>query len=277
MHDLVPARLPDRATAAAALRMVQRLTLCAGLAAGLLAAARMLGVPLASLPLAALLVALAGLAGTWAMAWARRRGDPALVGRTARWPQALLVVPLCRPGRRRRPAAADRRPRMPPEAAWRWGGAMIVLAFPLLVAERVLAACPAARLPEAPALRALLFLPTVDPAGGRGAGHRRGAGRAGARRASWRRGCPLCSAPSPPNWRCGPPGAASCRRPPPPRPAPRRTRCWPGCSPRAPAEQPRRAGAAASRHRFRPQLGARLCPRRLRAARPGAGAARPGA
>jgi regulator of protease activity HflC (stomatin/prohibitin superfamily) len=41
------------------------------------------------------------------------------------------------------------------------GGAMLALAFPLLLAERIVAAQSAARLPEAPELRALLFLPVL--------------------------------------------------------------------------------------------------------------------
>ena len=48
-----------------------------------------------------------------------------------------------------------------PDAAFLLGAVLILLGFPLLVAERVLAAMPAARLPEAPSLRALLFLPTI--------------------------------------------------------------------------------------------------------------------
>ncbi|CAH2604329.1 Protease modulator HflK [Rhodovastum atsumiense] len=169
------AALPDRATAASALRLVRRLTLGLALAAALLAAPpalagvfpsvtmlRELGrAPFMTLPLAALLVALAGFAGSWAMAWARGRGDPDLVRRAARWPQALLVVPLAGAV-----AAAVLLPRAAippaaPETAWLWGGTMVVLAFPLLLAERVLATLPPARLPEAPALRGLIFLPTI--------------------------------------------------------------------------------------------------------------------
>ncbi len=174
-----PTDLPDQVTAAAGLQLVRLLALCIGLAVVMLAVAQILAlvlppahllhgwvrVRLAAPPLAALLVAFSGLAGTWAMAWARRRGDPTLVGRTARWPQVLLVAPLAVAA-----IAAALLPLLagPPDvltvmtrAAFLWGGAMVILAFPLLLAERVLAAWPPARLPEAPALRALLFLPTI--------------------------------------------------------------------------------------------------------------------
>ncbi len=187
MNDLAPARLvpreaaelPDQATAAAAVQMVRRLALGMGLAVVMLATAHLFArtlpaatllnelvrASLASLPLAALLVALAGLAGTWAIAGARRHGDPALVGRTARWPQALLVAPLAVSA-----VAAALLPRIAgvsdalpvvTGAAWFWGAGMVVLAFPLLLAERVVASVSPERLPEAPALRPLLFLPTV--------------------------------------------------------------------------------------------------------------------
>jgi len=137
---------------------------------------------LAALPLAALLPVVAGLAGTWVLAWARRRdacaarawtwrrvvllpaGSPMLVRRMARWPQAMLVVPLAGLGGM---AALLLLPGVDPTAsvvahvAWQLGGVLIVLGFPLLVAERMLAAVSAADLPEAPWLRALAFLPVV--------------------------------------------------------------------------------------------------------------------
>jgi len=139
-----------------------------------------------ALPLAAVLLAEAGLLGTWPIAWARRRallppcpaaprrrrlalpslpaaGDPRLVGRMARWPQVALVA---------LPASAavalawmlrplDIAPLVPPSAAYALAGGAVVLAFLLLLAERTLAAEPPARLPEAPALRALAFLATL--------------------------------------------------------------------------------------------------------------------
>jgi regulator of protease activity HflC (stomatin/prohibitin superfamily) len=140
---------------------------------------------LVALPLAALLPALAGLAGTCVMLGARRRaalpplphrargprwrawvplpprGNLALIGQAARWPQALLVVPLA--GLTVAAALLPQAGGNPvvPDAAFLWGAVLILLGFPLLVAERVLAATPAARLPEAPSLRALLFLSTI--------------------------------------------------------------------------------------------------------------------
>ena len=145
----------------------------------------------AALALAALLVALAGLAASWSLAWARRRaaqpqcptpagrrllawlrpgarGDALLVGRMARLPQALVVVPLAGltllcvfilsrlasalPGGGAVP---------PPDLCFALGGAAIVLAFPLLIGERSVASLPEVLLPEAPALRALLLLPVL--------------------------------------------------------------------------------------------------------------------
>jgi regulator of protease activity HflC (stomatin/prohibitin superfamily) len=171
--------MPDRATTTVALRLVRRLVLVVCVAVAILAAAQILAgilpptrrldellrARLTALPLAALLVALAGLAGTWAMVWARQRGDPARIGRTARWPQALLVVPLALSAvAAALPTWIGAPPNALPlarDAALLWGGALVVLAFPLLLAERVLAAVPSARLPEAPALRALVFLPTI--------------------------------------------------------------------------------------------------------------------
>ncbi len=141
----------------------------------------------AAVTIGSLLLGLAGVAAAWMMAWARRRalsppappgaigtagarrwrvwlrpgpaGDPALIGRTARWPQAIVM-----------PALASAAcaclwtlhgmaglPPGPPTARFALGGAAIVLAFPLLVVERHLAAVSASRLPEAPAVRRLLL------------------------------------------------------------------------------------------------------------------------
>ena len=147
----------------------------------------------AALPLASSLLALAGLAGTMTMLWARRRaagearsvparrgrfaylgvrllrwrlpvaGDPALIGRAARRPQALLVGGLSlaaivvawvwRP--------LPGTPLAPPDTVFTLGGAAILLGFPLLIAERVAATIPEALLPEAPGLRALLLIPAL--------------------------------------------------------------------------------------------------------------------
>ncbi|PPQ40823.1 SPFH domain-containing protein, partial [Rhodopila globiformis] len=187
MNDATPAHvvpqdaaaLPGRAAAAAGLRLARRLALTAGLVAIVLGAAQALTwtrlsagllrelarANVAAVPLAAVLASLAGIAGAWLMARARQRGDATRVARAARWPQMMAVVPLSAlvaaaallP---RFAAAPDVAPPVP-ETTWICGGALIVLAFPLLVAERVLAAWPPVRLPEAPGLRGLLFLPTV--------------------------------------------------------------------------------------------------------------------
>lgn len=133
------------------------------------------------LPLAALLPAAAGLAATWVMEWARRRaasvvpaltwrrfvllpaGSPTLIRWAARWPQALLVAPLAGLGvvAALLPGGDATMPPLTTQPAWQLGGALIALGFPLLVAERMLAVKPEAELPEAPWLRALLFLPTL--------------------------------------------------------------------------------------------------------------------
>lgn len=129
----------------------------------------------AGLATASLLLALAGLAATWIMVAARERAtSPAVegageVGRAARWPQLLAVVPLA--------AAAVAcawflRPlplplAAPVHAAHLLAGAPIVLGFPLLVVERWVAALPRSRLAEATDLRALVLLPALAfPAAG---------------------------------------------------------------------------------------------------------------
>jgi regulator of protease activity HflC (stomatin/prohibitin superfamily) len=158
----------------------------------LLIAARQSGlIPVA---LASLLLALAGLAGTWIMVWTRRRaaespapspapssheararwwprrarfrwpprGDTSLIGRAARWPQAIAITGLASIA-----AACAWLPPLasttPPSPATNFilGGVAIALAFPLLIAERLIAATPGSRLPEAPALRALLLVPVL--------------------------------------------------------------------------------------------------------------------
>ena len=176
-----------------AVRLARRLTLAA-IAAGvaILAAGRWAAIPLAAasqpaglipLALAALLLALTGLAGTWIMArarllaaaaplpratgWRRRlpaatRGDPGAIGRAARWPQAILAGALAPAAAASAwlPPAANLAPG-PQGSGLALGCAAIVLAFPVLIAERVVAATPAAVLPEAPALRTLLLLPVL--------------------------------------------------------------------------------------------------------------------
>ncbi len=147
----------------------------------------------AALPLAASLIALAGLGGAWVMAWARARsatphaamlartgwlgllrpgpgeGAAEIVGRAARWPQAVLVSALalagCACAWLLRPAGGA--VFAAPPACYALGVGAIVLAFPILVMERAAAALPESRLPEAASLRALLFVPVLAwPAAG---------------------------------------------------------------------------------------------------------------
>jgi regulator of protease activity HflC (stomatin/prohibitin superfamily) len=136
--------------------------------------------PLPTLMLGALLLVLAGLAGATIMARARQaaglpatasrparrwprimqtmrlpQGDPAVIGRSARWPQAGVVGCLamaCLLLLRSLPQAMT----MPGSIAI--GAAAIALCFPLLVAERHFAAVPASRNPEAAGLHALFLL-----------------------------------------------------------------------------------------------------------------------
>jgi regulator of protease activity HflC (stomatin/prohibitin superfamily) len=207
--ELPPAPADDAGLAAYALadrsvRLLRWLTLAAAAGSAALAvmwvsATRLPAIPLlgASLQaglipvtLASLLLALTGLVGTWIMAAARRRaasppippagrwawrlragagGDPGLVGRAARWPQAIVVSFLALAAGACAwllPVQAGLPP-VPPGATIAVGAAAIALAFPLLVAERLLAAMPASRLPEAASLRVLLLLPVLAwPAAG---------------------------------------------------------------------------------------------------------------
>jgi regulator of protease activity HflC (stomatin/prohibitin superfamily) len=181
-------------------RLLRGLSLAGAAVAAILLAASLPAVP-ALAPLrqggtipvliASLLLAIAGLAGAWLMAWARRRanaprttppmrrwrrmlagpasGDPALIGRTARWPQAILIVAItawaiaCAWLLPSAPAV----PPAPPATDFLFGGLLLALAFPLLIVERLIAAMPPARFPEAPSLHALLLLPVIAwPAAG---------------------------------------------------------------------------------------------------------------
>lgn len=133
--------------------------------------------------LTSLLLAFTGSLATTIMAWARRRavaahretvprwrravsllppGNPALIGRTARWPQAIVVTALA--------ALAIACAGLPPAAhvfavpsakGILLGAALLVFVFPLLIAERWLAAQPASQLPETAALRSLFLLPVL--------------------------------------------------------------------------------------------------------------------
>ncbi len=191
--------LPGLGVAVAGLRVARRMALALGLPAAVLAAgvAAALWQPgplwlreamrggMLPLGLASLLIALSGLSGTLAVAWARRRaslapvpmpvaprwrawlrpggfGDALLIGRMARIPQAVLAVPvavlagLC--AWYLRPMGG---PVLSADLCFGLGGAMIVLGFPLLVAERQMAAASEAELPEAAGLRSLLLLPAL--------------------------------------------------------------------------------------------------------------------
>jgi regulator of protease activity HflC (stomatin/prohibitin superfamily) len=122
----------------------------------------------AALPFSALLLVLAGLAGTKIVLAARhapparlRRFWPSLsAGGAARWPQALVIMPLALLAGllawRLRPLTAFAM--AAPDAGYALGAGVVVLAFPLLVAERSLAGTRDALLPEAAGLRGLFFL-----------------------------------------------------------------------------------------------------------------------
>jgi regulator of protease activity HflC (stomatin/prohibitin superfamily) len=114
----------------------------------------------AQLAIAALLVLLSGLTGTWFVA-RRRAMHPELAGRAARLPQVssvpLLALASAALALGVRPAGM---PVAPAETGYLLGAAAVVLAFALLILERNLAATPQTVLPEAPALRGLAFVAT---------------------------------------------------------------------------------------------------------------------
>jgi regulator of protease activity HflC (stomatin/prohibitin superfamily) len=157
-----------RPDAASSTRLVGRLAALLGAGCAALALVLAAPVPVArearqdgllGLTLGSLLLAATGLLAAFLMARARAAGA---TGRRARRRQAI-VVPLgavaaaaCAWLLRPVPHSAP-----PPETLYALGGAAILLAFPLLVAERFVSAAPSERLPEAPALAALMTLPTV--------------------------------------------------------------------------------------------------------------------
>jgi regulator of protease activity HflC (stomatin/prohibitin superfamily) len=114
----------------------------------------------ATLPLAALLIVLAALLGTAQLTRARRSGHK--IGRAARLPQIIIIPALTLPAAAiawlLRPSPLP--PACPPQTGYILGGIAIALSFALLIAERHAAATPPRALPEAPALRALLFAAT---------------------------------------------------------------------------------------------------------------------
>ncbi len=114
---------------------------------------------LLALLLASLLLALAGFFPASIMAWARLRAtaSPRLIGAAARWPQAISVGLLAAASIA--VGLAPVTPAATPAAVNQaYGAAVILLAFPLLILERTLAAMPAPHLPEAAALRNLVLL-----------------------------------------------------------------------------------------------------------------------
>jgi len=117
----------------------------------------------AALPLGAILVALGGLLGAAILIRARLGGDPRRIGRAARLGQAISVPLFALAGAtvawRLRPLSGVVLAHA--GTAYALGAAAIALAFPLLIAERYLAAIPARVLPEAPGLRALALLATM--------------------------------------------------------------------------------------------------------------------
>lgn len=140
--------------------------------------------------LSSLLLSLAGLTGTAIMVWARRRallspmavlsrrrwmpappprGDRGLIGRCARWPQAIAVTLLSYAAIASAWSTLSSAgiPAVPSATNLTLGAIAIALAFPFLIVERVVAAIPETRLPESPPLRALLLLPVLTlPAAG---------------------------------------------------------------------------------------------------------------
>jgi len=144
----------------------------AGLALNLLVAREAWSSGVAGIGLGGVLVAVAGLAGTLPVASARLRymqgrggprwlpADPArLLGWAARRLQGVIVPAFCLAACA---AVWTLRPLAPggPEATV-LGAAAIVLGFPLLLAQRIMAAVPARELDEAEGLAALLRLPVL--------------------------------------------------------------------------------------------------------------------
>ncbi len=191
------ARLDLWPEAGRTLRLVHRLVGCALAILALLLLATLSPTPfaaearssgLAGVAAGAILLAATGLLATLPVAWARwrvgqeRLGTPPpaqrrrqrlpsfvrLRGRSAldrlawmaRRPQGIIVPGLSLLAALLtwwlRPAAAE-----PAVHAILLGGSAIVLTFPMLVAERIVAGTPRSRLPEAPALQALLFVPVL--------------------------------------------------------------------------------------------------------------------
>jgi len=192
------AQLAPWPDAARTLRLVRRLSVCYAATASILLFWAQSGAPLAAelrssglagVAIGAILLSSAGLLATLPMVWARHRAGQPVPPSLARplQPRWARVLP---PRRQNRLDGAERLARMArrPQgiivpalslcaaagAWWLWpaasgpaphamllGGGAIVLSFPLLVAERIIAAVAPARLPERAALQALLFVPVA--------------------------------------------------------------------------------------------------------------------
>jgi regulator of protease activity HflC (stomatin/prohibitin superfamily) len=137
--------------------------------------------PLVIVLVASLLLPCAGFLLTWLISTARRnaglsplpprrwrfpprmrRGDPRLPGESARWPQAIgagvVATAAVAAGLVLQPMPGVG---VPPQTDILVGALALVLAFPLLLTERWLAAVPDSRLPEAGGLRRLMLIPTL--------------------------------------------------------------------------------------------------------------------
>ncbi len=186
LHPPVAAGLDLWPDAGRTLRLVRRLAGCflgatAFLLLGIFSALPLAGEGwssgLAGIAAGSMLLALAGLLATWPMAWARwragqgpsqARASPSRLRwrrystpeQLARRPQGVIVPVLSLLAAAfawwLRPGTPD-----PAGHAALLGAGAIVFTFPLLVAERIIAAVSPARLPEAPSLQALLFVPVM--------------------------------------------------------------------------------------------------------------------
>ncbi len=163
--------LQNQALASETSRLLRRLCGCIALLTLLVALALLLPEPfraelrrsgLAALPLAALVSLLGALLATLVVAEARlrvaeERAPPAIIGRSARLPQAALAAPA---GLAALATAWWLPPRLaaPLAPTAVLGGGALALAFGLLIVERLLASVEPRRLPEAAGLRALAFV-----------------------------------------------------------------------------------------------------------------------
>ncbi len=166
---------PSWPNTAGTVRLLRRLLTLYLLAASALIAAGLTMHPLAAearqsgllgVAVAGLTLAAAGLAACLIMAQARHRAgtfDPdalSALGRMARRPQGVVIPVLTGLAMAAAWAGRAHAPDLYAQAAL-LGGGMIVLTFPLLVAERMVAGLSPLALPEAPSLQALMFVPVL--------------------------------------------------------------------------------------------------------------------